>query len=71
MVLAKNPNCKVAITSVSVETVATISNIKKEQNVDIEMTQIAITRTKQVGEHTMFNAVNPVVLALVNSSINR
>ena len=66
VVLKKNPNCKIMITAVSVETIAAIIRMQEEQNFNIEMTQIAVTRTKNIGEHTMFCAANPIILAMIN-----
>lgn len=66
VVLKKNPNCKIMITAVSVETIAAIIRMHEEEKFNIEMTQIAVTRTKTIGEHTMFNAANPIILAMIN-----
>lgn len=60
IVLAKNSLCKIVLTAVSVETLTAALTVYKSHGMEPEITQIAVTRTRKVGEHTMFDAQNPV-----------
>lgn len=56
-VLTKNPSAEIVVTAVSLETVGECLEL-----FDAEITQIAVTRTKKVGSHTMLSAENPVFI---------
>ncbi len=58
-VKAANPAAAVTATAVSLETLAELTGIFSE---DSEITQIAVTRTKKFGAHTMLSAENPVFI---------
>ncbi len=58
-VRAKNPAALVAATAVSLETLAELRGLFSE---NAEILQMAVTRTKRVGEHTMLSAENPVFI---------
>lgn len=62
-VLSKNPRAVIAATAVSIETVSEIISAFKENGIDDpEILQLAVTRTKRLGSHTVFAAENPVFL---------
>lgn len=50
-----NPSAEIVVTAVSVETLNECMNV-----FDAEITQIAVTRTRRIGSHTMLSAENPV-----------
>ena len=50
------------MTAVSLETLSHAVRIFKQYCGEYYTVQIAVTRTKKVGEHTMFDAQNPVWL---------
>ncbi|MDE6849023.1 MAG: hypothetical protein K2J44_06715, partial [Ruminococcus sp.] len=50
-----NPSVEIVVTAVSVETLNECMNV-----FDTEITQIAVTRTRRIGSHTMLSAENPV-----------
>ncbi len=50
-----NSSAEIVVTAVSVETLNECMNV-----FDAEITQIAVTRTRRIGSHTMFSAENPV-----------
>ncbi|MBR1863945.1 MAG: precorrin-6y C5,15-methyltransferase (decarboxylating) subunit CbiE [Ruminococcus sp.] len=58
----KNPRADVAVTAVSLETLEEARQCFGYYGVNCSVTQIAVTRTKTVGEHTMFDAQNPVFI---------
>lgn len=61
-VMHKNPHAKVVMTAVSLETLSQATNLFSQFCDDFDAVQIAVTRTKKVGSHTMFDAQNPVYL---------
>ena len=61
-VMHKNPHAKVVMTAVSLETLSQATNLFLQYCDDFDAVQIAVTRTKKVGSHTMFDAQNPVYL---------
>lgn len=58
----KNPKAAVTMTAVSLETLSHAVRIFEQYCGEYYTVQIAVTRTKKVGEHTMFDAQNPVWL---------
>lgn len=58
----KNPNAQVAATAVSLETLEIFRVAFERCMVETEITQIAVTRTKKVGTHTMLSAENPIFI---------
>ena len=58
----KNPKARIALTAVSLETVAQAMDAFSVYSDDFDVCQIAVTRTKKIGTHTMFDAQNPVFL---------
>lgn len=54
-VIGLNPYAEIVATAVSLETLNECMNV-----FDAEIIQIAITRTRKAGSHTMFSAENPV-----------
>lgn len=58
----KNPRVKIVITAVSLETLRESIAVFDKIGVETEITQIAVTRTKKAGSHTMLSAENPVFI---------
>lgn len=62
LALKKNPAANIVVTAVTLDTLSSAADILSEHGLDTEVTQVAVTRTKNVGEHTMFAAENPVFI---------
>lgn len=60
--LQKNPRVRLLLTAVSLETLSQACALFRERQMDTEITQLAVTRTKKVGSHTMLAAENPIYL---------
>lgn len=58
----KNPNARIVATAVSLETLESSLNAFKGLHITPEIVQVAVTRTKQAGSHTMLAAENPVFI---------
>lgn len=58
----KNPSVKIIITAVSLETLCESKDIFEKLGADTEIIQAAVTRTRKIGSHTMFNAENPIFI---------
>lgn len=58
----KNPNAKIVLTAVSLETLAMAVPLFARYCKDYQAVQIAVTRTKKLGTHTMPDVQNPVWL---------
>lgn len=61
-IAAKKTGIKVVLTAVSLETLSQATALFSRYSDDFDVVQIAVTRTKKVGTHTMFDAQNPVFL---------
>lgn len=62
-VYTKNPAADVVITAVSLETLNEGINAFLSFGIDVpEITQLAVTRTRKIGNHTMFSAENPIFI---------
>lgn len=61
-VMEKNPQAKIVVTAVSLETLNECIEIFDRMDVEIEITQLAVTRTRKVGRHTMLAAENPIFI---------
>ena len=62
-IYAKNPNARIVLTAVTLETQAemlTLADIAKRHNVDFNMVQMAVTRSREAGPYHMMQAQNPV-----------
>ena len=59
---AKNPQVRVVATAVSLETLQEWNNATQRLGWDADITQIAVTRTRKVGTHTMLSAENPIFI---------
>lgn len=59
---AKNPNAVIVVTAVSIETLNDAAKAFEKYRIDPEIVQLAVTRTRKVGSHTMFSAENPVFI---------
>lgn len=63
VIFRKNPRCKIVATAVSLETLEECTNALNAHGISApEITQIAVTRTERLGEHTMLRAENPVFI---------
>lgn len=58
----KNPDVRLLVMAVSLETLGNITKILTEMNIKHMVTQIAVTRTNKAGAYTMFAAENPVFI---------
>jgi len=62
MIYQKNPNARILITAVSLETLSEAVQAFEAYQSKYEITQIAVTETKKIGTHTMLNAQNPIFI---------
>ncbi len=60
--IRKNPSVKLTVSAVSLETLQQALAVFDELGLEAEITQIAVTRTKKIGTHTMLSAENPVFI---------
>ena len=59
----KNSKAEIVITAVSLETLNEANSVFDSFGADNpEVVQLAVTRTKKLGEHTMLSAENPVFI---------
>uniref|UniRef100_UPI00036944CD precorrin-6Y C5,15-methyltransferase (decarboxylating) subunit CbiT n=1 Tax=Ruminococcus flavefaciens TaxID=1265 RepID=UPI00036944CD len=58
----KNSNIRLTVTAVSIETLAEATTVFDEIGFEAEISQIAVTRTRKMGNHTMMSAENPVFI---------
>lgn len=58
----KNPHVKIVVTAVSLETLHQSVAVFDALGFESEITQIAVTRTRKVGSHTMLSAENPIFI---------
>ena len=61
-VRAKNPCADIVVTAVSLETLQEAAACFERFGASAEVVQIAVTRTRKLGTHTMFQAQNPVFI---------
>jgi precorrin-6Y C5,15-methyltransferase (decarboxylating) len=61
-VLRKNPNARIVVTAVSIETMSATVDALEAARLEPEITQVSIARTKRVGGYHMFEAQNPVTV---------
>ena len=59
---AKNPNAVIVVTAVSLETLNDAVSAFEQYEIEPEIVQLAVTRTKKIGSHTMLSAENPVFI---------
>ncbi|MBR3631352.1 MAG: precorrin-6Y C5,15-methyltransferase (decarboxylating) subunit CbiT [Oscillospiraceae bacterium] len=64
-VYAANPAAHIVLTAVTLETLAAAQTVFAALGKACTVTQIAVTRTKHVGSHTLLQAENPVFLISV------
>lgn len=60
--LEKNRNIRLTITAVSLETLSECIRIFDKYELIPEITQLAVTRTRKIGGHTMMSAENPIFI---------
>lgn len=57
---AKNPRARVVITAVSLETLQQSITLLEKLGWETSVMQMAVTRTRKIGNHTMLQAENPI-----------
>lgn len=62
LVETKNPSAAIAMTVISIETLLEAKTVLDEKCIQTQISQIAVTRTKTIGSHTMPDTLNPVWL---------
>lgn len=60
--IRRNPKVIILITAVSLETIYEAMNGLSKHNFNVNITQVSITRAKQIACHTMLSAQNPVFI---------
>lgn len=60
--ISKNPQVKIVVTAVCIETLTKCTEFFASQNIECEVSQIAVTRAKKTGNCTMLSAQNPVYI---------
>ena len=60
--VGKNPGVRIVLTAVSLETLHQCAEVFEKYGLESGITQIAVTRTKKVGSHTMLTAENPIFI---------
>lgn len=58
----KNPAARICVSAIALETLQCAADTLRELNDEVEITQIAVCRSRAVGELTMMQAQNPVFL---------
>lgn len=61
-VLSKNPKVRICISAICLETLSIGSHLLEEAGFEVEIAQISVSRTKNVGDLHMLMAQNPVFL---------
>lgn len=61
-VCSKNPRADVVVTAVSLETLHEAADCFERRGISPYIAQIAVTRTRKIGSHTMLDALNPVFI---------
>ncbi len=67
---SKNPDVRMVVTAVSLETLAQCSELFRELGSEPEITQLSVTRTRRVGTHTMLAAENPIYIIKRNTTLS-
>lgn len=61
IIYAKNPQCRVVINAITVETLAEVANYYKEhQDYVLEIVNVFVARSKKLGSYNLMMAQNPV-----------
>ena len=64
--LDKNPDVRMVITSVTIETMGETASVIKDLGlVEEEIINVSVTRTRKVGRYHLMDAQNPVYIAVV------
>ena len=64
--LDKNPDVRIVMNAVTIETVAEIASVIKELDlVEEEFINVSVTRTRKAGRYHLMDAQNPVYIAVV------
>lgn len=58
----RNPKVKIVITAVSLETLQEARTLLSVYDMEVDVTQLAVTKTNRVGNHTMLMAQNPIYI---------
>lgn len=59
---SKNPEAGIVVTAVSLETLSEAAEVFESYGIEPEITQVAVTRTRKIGRHTMLSAENPIFI---------
>ena len=62
VVFSKNPNATVVISAIALETLQQGMTALQKHGISPEIIQLAVTRTKTIGSHTILSAENPIFL---------
>ena len=62
IIYKKSPTAEIVVTAVSLETLQQAAECFEKHGRECTITQVAVTRTRKVGSHTMFDAQNPVFI---------
>ncbi|MCR5600911.1 MAG: precorrin-6y C5,15-methyltransferase (decarboxylating) subunit CbiE [Ruminococcus sp.] len=60
--IGKNSSARLIVTAVSLETLSECIALFDKFGLEADISQIAVTRTKKIGQHTMLSAENPVYI---------
>ena len=60
--LKKNPDARILVTAVSLETLSQSADLFAARGLESEITEIAVTRTRKAGSHTLLSAENPIFI---------
>ncbi len=67
-VLAKNPSARICISAIALETLSAAVKALAAHGLDVQVTQIAVSRTRPAGKLHLLMANNPVFLIAGNCS---
>lgn len=63
----KNPGMRVVLNAISLETISEITSLLKEiETVDLTIRQVAVSRSKEIGDYHMMTAENPILIVSFN-----
>ena len=62
VIYTANPAARILLTAVTLETLAEAQTVFRQHSRECTVTQIAVTRTRPLGTHTLLQAENPIFL---------
>lgn len=66
----KNNNVRIVVTAVTVESLSRCTEVFNDLGIAADITQVSVTRTEKIGDHTMFRAENPVFIIIASAIKN-